>query len=415
MSERPARTSASDRVARLLAIVPWIAANDGPTLDEICARFNVTRRKLLDDLDVLMMVGVPPYTPDTLIDVTVEGDRVWLRFADVFARPLHLTPEQGLALVAAGSASQNLSGDENGGPLTSALAKLAQVLGVEPGEAVSVTLGETRPAVLEALRTAATEGRAARIDYYAYGRDERTTRKVDAHAVFAHRGAWYLGAYCHLAEAERLFRVDRVVDVVVLDETFELPTSADGAGRSADPITLGPDVPRVVLEAPVSAAWVAEAYPVDEVTELDVGSPFDYEANAVLYCATHLPDPRQDRADAVHDEIAVVRTHGFRPIEWANTTTGEDDDRGDLPDEASLSAAAVSVPAVLLTQLGALRALAAEGLLRRQQQLHLIAQDQVLGLNLLHGALNERGQRLHHRLTAKAVAALADAVRVLAQ
>jgi ATP-dependent DNA helicase DinG len=46
--------------------------------------------------------------------------------------------------------------------------------------------------------------------------------------------------------------------------------------------------------------------PKGNTTEIDVGSPFDYEANAVLYCATHLPDPRQDRADAVHDEIAAL-------------------------------------------------------------------------------------------------------------
>lgn len=46
--------------------------------------------------------------------------------------------------------------------------------------------------------------------------------------------------------------------------------------------------------------------PKGATTELDVGSPFDYEANALLYCATHLPDPRQDRADAVHDEIAAL-------------------------------------------------------------------------------------------------------------
>jgi len=46
--------------------------------------------------------------------------------------------------------------------------------------------------------------------------------------------------------------------------------------------------------------------PKGNVTVLDVGSPFDYEANAVLYCATHLPDPRQERADAVHDEIAAL-------------------------------------------------------------------------------------------------------------
>ena len=66
--------------------------------------------------------------------------------------------------------------------------------------------------------------------------------------------------------------------------------------------------------------------------------------------------------EAVHDEIAMVRTHGFRPVEWANTTTGEDDDHGDLPDEASLASASVSVPAVLLAQIGAVRALAGEGL-----------------------------------------------------
>jgi proteasome accessory factor C len=184
-STRAVRTSASDRVARLLAVIPWIAAHDGPTLTEISERFGVSRRKLLDDLEVLMMVGVPPYTPDTLIEVTVEGDRVWLRFADVFSRPLHLTPEQGLALVAAGTASQGLPGGDPHGPLATALGKLARVLGVEPGEALSVTLGETRPGVLEALRSAATEGRRVRIDYYAYGRDERTTREVDPHAVFA--------------------------------------------------------------------------------------------------------------------------------------------------------------------------------------------------------------------------------------
>ncbi len=265
------RTSASDRVARLLAVIPWIAAHDGPTLGEIGDRFGVTRRKLLDDLEVLMLVGVPPYTPDTLIDVTIEGDRVWLRFADVFARPLHLTPEQGLALVAAGSASQSLPGADSGGPLATALGKLAQVLGVDPAEAVSVTLGETRPAVLEALRSAVAQGRRARIDYYAYGRDERTTRDVDPFAVFAHQGAWYLRAYCHLAQDRRLFRVDRVVDAIVLDETFEHTPTGDTADGGAGPITLGPDVPRVTIDVAPSAGWVAETYPVDEVGEAEGG------------------------------------------------------------------------------------------------------------------------------------------------
>jgi proteasome accessory factor C len=191
-----ARTSAPDRVARLLAVIPWIAAQAGPTLDEVCARFGITRRKLEEDLAVLTLVGVPPYTPDTLIEVTIEGDRVWLRFAEVFARPLHLTPEQGLALVAAGTASQGLPGGDSHGPLATALAKLAGVLGVEPREAVSVALGETRPDILDALRRAVGASRRVRLDYYAYGRDERSTRDVDPVAVFAHEGSWYLLVWC---------------------------------------------------------------------------------------------------------------------------------------------------------------------------------------------------------------------------
>ncbi|MEY2445527.1 MAG: ATP-dependent helicase DinG [Ilumatobacteraceae bacterium] len=44
-------------------------------------------------------------------------------------------------------------------------------------------------------------------------------------------------------------------------------------------------------------------------TQIDVGSPFDYAANALLYCAMHLPDPRSaDFAGAVHDELAGLIT-----------------------------------------------------------------------------------------------------------
>ena len=44
--------------------------------------------------------------------------------------------------------------------------------------------------------------------------------------------------------------------------------------------------------------------PADGYDELDVGSPFDFEANAMLYCAADLPDPRSpDYQDAVFAEI----------------------------------------------------------------------------------------------------------------
>ena len=50
--------------------------------------------------------------------------------------------------------------------------------------------------------------------------------------------------------------------------------------------------------------------------ELDVGSPFPHADHAVLYCATHLPDPRNARyADAMHAEMeALVKAAGGRTL-----------------------------------------------------------------------------------------------------
>jgi len=43
--------------------------------------------------------------------------------------------------------------------------------------------------------------------------------------------------------------------------------------------------------------------------EIDVGSPFDYEHHAMLYCALHMPDPRSPAfGPAVHEELAALIT-----------------------------------------------------------------------------------------------------------
>ena len=93
----------ADRMARLIAAIPWIVARDGALVDEIADRFDYPRDLLLDDLEnVVFFVGVPPYTPDTLIEVQIDDDMVWIRYADWFSRPMRLTSAESLALLAAG-------------------------------------------------------------------------------------------------------------------------------------------------------------------------------------------------------------------------------------------------------------------------------------------------------------------------
>src|SRR5436305_15087154 len=166
------RASADDRLRRLLALVPWVVAADGPTIAEVCTRFGLTESELIAELDLVWCCGVHPFTPDSLMEVAVEDGRVWIRYADWFDRPLRLTPEEGLALVAAGAALLAVPGADPEGPLARGLRKIADVLGIDPDGAVEVQLGSVSESVLASLREAVTVHRQVEIDYYVYGRDE---------------------------------------------------------------------------------------------------------------------------------------------------------------------------------------------------------------------------------------------------
>ncbi len=244
-------------------MVPWIAAHDGPTLAEVGARFGLTAEELAADLEVMWLVGLPPYTPDALIDVVQEGDRVWIHFADMFDAPQRLTPDQAVALLTAGASVLALPGVESDGPLGRGVAKLAAVLGVDAAQVLDVSLGGAHPEVLGVLRQAVAEGRRVHLDYYSYGRDTRSERDVDPYVLHAREGSLYLLGYCHLANAQRRFRLDRVAAAELLEITFTLPD------RVEDLIVFEPDQddPRVVLDLTAEGAWVSESYPVEGVED----------------------------------------------------------------------------------------------------------------------------------------------------
>jgi proteasome accessory factor C len=262
-----ARVSADERLQRLLALIPWVAGRDGPLVADVCARFGVTETELVDDLELLFLCGLHPYTPDVLIDVDIADGRVWIRYADYFARPLRLTPADGLALLAAGRTVLAGSGGDDGGPLARGLDKLAAAMGVDAGEAVEIELGPVAEDLLGTLRAAAAGHRQVEIDYYSFGRDERASRVIDPYAVFSAAGQWYVSGWCHRVDDERLFRVDRISAATLLDTGFapppappELAAYRPGAGDR-----------RVTLDLAPSARWVVEQYPVESVEEADGG------------------------------------------------------------------------------------------------------------------------------------------------
>lgn len=264
------RHAAGDRLRQLLSIVPWLVDHPGAPVAEICTRFAIGEAELLQALETLQFVGVHPFTPDALVDVVVEDGRVWLYLAEPFGRPLRLTAEEGLALVAAARSVVGTPGFDPDGSLARGLAKLAASLGITDEGAVDVRLGdEVEPELLDRLRSAAADRRRVVIDYYSFARDEHTRREIDPHRVFADQGRWYVAAHCHAAGGDRVFRVDRIGAAEVLDATFEPPSGA-GEGTTLEFVP-GPDAPRVVLDLEPGARWVVDHHPCEAVEDLGEG------------------------------------------------------------------------------------------------------------------------------------------------
>lgn len=73
----------------------------------------------------------------------------------------------------------------------------------------------------------------------------------------------------------------------------------------------------VLTSATVPPAAVTRlGLPEDRVDQIDVGSPFDHGAHALLYCAAHLPDPREASYEgALHAELlALIEAAGGRTL-----------------------------------------------------------------------------------------------------
>jgi len=296
-----------------LSIVPWVVANNGPTVAEIAERFDYSEERLLDDLtNVLFMVGTYPFTPDQLVEVLVEDDRVWIHYAEYFARPLRLTPDQALALVTAGSSLLAVPGADPDGPLARGLGKIAATLGVTPGADIDVDLGNASPEVLATVRGAIAGRNRLHIEYYGYNRDEVTERLVDPYRMTSDEGQWYLLAHCHRAEGERLFRLDRIQAIALTMETFDAPATVPGVSVFEP----NPDDPRVVLDLTAEARWVPQAYPAEEVSELDNGGlRVTLAISAIPWLARLLL--------RLGPEVTLVSTGGDIPEDLAQQTAAQ--------------------------------------------------------------------------------------------
>jgi proteasome accessory factor C len=272
MPARPA--TATDRLQRLLALLPYVVNRNVVGLADTAAAFSVTEEQLVDDLNLLWCVELRSPDPYCPIDLSYEGGEIMVSQAQSIDRPLRLGVDEASALLVALRMLAEVPGMGDRSALSRTIAKLEAAAGEAAAASAQVTVQVDDYAgadVLAQVQDAVARGRRVHLSYYVPGRDEATERDVDPMRLLVVEGRTYLEGWCLRAESVRLFRLDRVLAITVLDAAAAVPPGAEHVDVDQGLFRPSPDDVVVRLELAPLGRWVAEYYPCDEVIELGEG------------------------------------------------------------------------------------------------------------------------------------------------
>jgi predicted DNA-binding transcriptional regulator YafY len=224
--------------------------------------------------------------------------------------PMMFTEDETLALSLGLLAARGLGLAEAAPAVASAQAKLERVMPdglkrrvqavdgtVKLDAAPGLALAPASNGALVALTNAAQACRRV-VLRYRDGRGDESVRRFDPYGLALRHGRWYAAGMCHLRQALRTFRLDRIAGVTPLAEPFERPPGFDAMAHVIEAVATLPRAYaiEVLLKtelAAVRAHLFAEAGILEETAEgvvihaqsdeLDwfarqlAGMPFDFE------------------------------------------------------------------------------------------------------------------------------------------
>ena len=267
---------APEHIPRLLALVRALSRTGTRELPlaTLCDQLGIEEKELREDIELLSMCGLPPYGPDSLIDIQIVRDRVRLSNKVLSPPPLQLTDEEAAGLRVALRLAEAQGWPERRA-LKSAVRKLEAALLPERREGARrlarrmTVAGGEGPEVrwLPLVRKAIETRTALDTTYYSDGREELTVRRIDPYRLVSLARGRYVIAWCHLRQAILTFRLDRFVKVRRTAHRFEPPDDLRIADYVGDaPRDVGSMVPVTVRFSPRAAHLARETWPAARPT-----------------------------------------------------------------------------------------------------------------------------------------------------
>ncbi|KRC51077.1 DNA-binding transcriptional regulator [Leifsonia sp. Root227] len=283
---------AQDKLAFLLALVPYLMDRDRVSVAEAAEHFGVDASQLRDAVRLIAVSGVPgetnQYQPGDLFDIAwddfEDNDQIVLTHQVAIDDSPRFSAREAAALIAGLQYLSALPENADRDVIGSLMAKLARGASAAPSQ-VAVA-GSATDATLATIRDAVASGTQLDFDYL-NSRGERERRRVDPLRIESIDQDWYLRGWDHLRTAIRTFRLDRIDDLRATDE----------------PITYRPGdvtLPETLFEGT----------PDDLLVTIEVS------ASAVPLVEDYIPDgaPRQEHDGVVRTSVRVAHFHGLKRL-----------------------------------------------------------------------------------------------------
>lgn len=263
-----------ERLTRLLSLVSHLSEAGEVSIADLATHFGVTPIQIAKDINTLWVSGTPGYLADDLIDFdydSYESGTIKLTQNRGLDRPLRLGAREAMSLIASLNALRELVGSvessvQNVEVVSTLIDRLSAFLG-QSANALDIKLDlAATPVVLGGIQRAIAAKLCAEIDYVTAD-DRRTTRIIEPFEVINDGDSFYVVAFCLSAQQDRIFRLDRIGTVTVLE---------DRPATHKQPNQHTPIVPRsqsrVTLELLPGGQWLAEQLPNQGITHNHDGS-----------------------------------------------------------------------------------------------------------------------------------------------
>ncbi|MBD8703548.1 YafY family protein [Frigoribacterium sp. CFBP 13712] len=274
MAEKRSALHATDKLAFLLSLVPYLIDRGRVSVAEAAEHFGVSVGEIRRAVELIAVSGVPgetnQYQHDDLFDIAwddfEQNDVIVLTHMVAIDESPRFSAREAAALIAGLQYLSSLPENADRAAIATLMSKLARGASSAPSQ-VAVDQRETSD-VLSLVELAVAQGRQLEFDY-AGVRDVVERRRVDPLRVESVDADWYLRGYDHLRHALRTFRLDRIARPALTDEPL--------AHRASDvvlPDTLfegSPDDETVTIDIDSAAAPLLADYAPDDVEPLDDG------------------------------------------------------------------------------------------------------------------------------------------------